>query len=311
MVSAGESSVVPGHVGSTASEMPKALADGVYCVRCGYHLRGVVGDRCPECGYDLAGLRSTQSGIPWSHRRETGRLRAFWATVWAVTFRTRKFCEEHAREVSYRDARLFQWVTILHVFPSVMLLLVALVLYDHCFFNERLMWRIGAVLGTGRVFPMQASREFWWWCVLAMCLLVYLLAITGVPSYFFHPRARAVSQQNAGVAMSYYACAPLAIFPVVGALGALGICFPDFLGDDPAATWKLLSKLSMITVSLVAISWWYNLQRLARTMMPTLQSTRLCTAVLVPILWLLLGLVLLLVFPILAFGGAAFFDSFR
>ena len=101
--------------------------EDLFCPGCGYSLRGATGERCPECGYSLAYLRTHTCGIPWAHRRQRGRLRTYWQTVWLVTFRPQRFCEEYAHEVRYRDARRFQLMTLLYVYGP--LLVATLYLY--------------------------------------------------------------------------------------------------------------------------------------------------------------------------------------
>ena len=290
-----EPSAKPSSVDPTCIDPPNAIPDGVYCVRCGYHLRGVVGDRCPECGYDLAGLRSTESGLPWAHRRTIGRLRAYWATVWAVTVRTREFCEEHAREVSYRDARLFQWVTILHAIPAVMFGVwgYALKLREHV--EERLAFQQGTFMPTVPSIIDKAILENWPWVVLTACLVVFLVASTGVPSYFFHPRESPTARQNAGIAMSYYTCAPLAIALIPASRMVMMSLLPD------AVTIGAILALPLL--------WWYNLLRLAKGVMPELRRTHIYVGVLIPMVWLLLGGLILIVLPAVAFWGVVVVDS--
>jgi len=293
----GESGVIPGGVDPTTIERPDAISDGVYCVRCGYHLRGVVGDRCPECGYDLAGLRSTESAIPWSRRRDIGRFRAYWATVWAVTVRTRKFCEEHAREVSYRDARLFQWVTVLHAFPPVALGLWKGVLRVRDYLENQLASQRGSFVFPGPSVSERAFLENWPWIILTVCLFLFLFVATGAPSYFFHPRERSTARQNAGIALSCYAASPLAmaLLPMFGMFAMPNV--PDWV-------W-------MAAIVALPLLWWYNLLRLAKGMMPELRRTHVYVGVLIPVVWLLLGALILFVLPAIALWGVVFVDSLR
>src|SRR5690606_33860096 len=72
---------------TAAAEAPSTLPD-VFCPWCGYDLRGRVGEACPECGGRIDREELLRSQIPWSHRRTLGRIRAFWQTVWLVTFHT-------------------------------------------------------------------------------------------------------------------------------------------------------------------------------------------------------------------------------
>ena len=56
----------------TPPDLPP-LPEGIYCLDCGYDLRGSTSARCPECGFSLELLRTGESQIPWAHRRELGR----------------------------------------------------------------------------------------------------------------------------------------------------------------------------------------------------------------------------------------------
>lgn len=95
--------------------------DELFCPACGYSLRGLTRGRCPECGLDLGPVRAAGSQMPWVHRRQIGWLRAFWRTVWFVTFRHKRIAAEIARPVSYRDAQLFRWVVAAHLVAGVLL----------------------------------------------------------------------------------------------------------------------------------------------------------------------------------------------
>ena len=49
----------------------------------------------------------------------------------------------------------------------------------------------------------------------AGCLWLFLFTATGAASYFFHPRSISIERQNRAITLSYYACAPLALTPIV------------------------------------------------------------------------------------------------
>ena len=101
---------------------PESSVLNVFCPKCSYNLRGIDSARCPECGYSLAFLKIAESQIPWVHRKEFGRFRAYWRTVWWATFRRLKFGEELARPMSLPDARRFHYVTMCHVYMAILIL---------------------------------------------------------------------------------------------------------------------------------------------------------------------------------------------
>ena len=106
-----------------------AIGYDLFCPACGYNLRGLTDDRCPECGntFDRATLHVSR--IPWVHRNQLGRFRAYWQTVWLVITRPRQFRDEVLHPVSYRDAQQFRWITILHAYLPVLAGTVALYLF--------------------------------------------------------------------------------------------------------------------------------------------------------------------------------------
>lgn len=183
-----------------ASYQPVALdnaaAEGLICPACGYSLRGIASDRCPECGLAIDRSALAVSRIPWVHRRRIGPVRAYWRTVWFSTFQRKKLAGEVSRSVSYSDAQRFRWVTV------TIMMLPAVIAWP--FFPAPAVKELTAALAL----PDPMSR--WMIPLLLLGCTLPLLAITGTPSYFFHPRMLSVPQQNRAIALSYYACAPLA-----------------------------------------------------------------------------------------------------
>ncbi|MCH8863017.1 MAG: hypothetical protein IID51_10960 [Proteobacteria bacterium] len=75
---------------------------------------------------------------------------------------------------------------------------------------------------SGPTLAAQAVSEIWPVAVMLGFLLLFLFAATCVPSYFFEPTSVSPQRQNNAVAMSYYACGPLALFlPLVMTLWGL------------------------------------------------------------------------------------------
>lgn len=175
----------PAPTETSASAGALGLAADYLCPSCAYNLRGLVVERCPECGepFDPAKLSDTQ--IPWAHRRSIGRTRAYWKTVVWVMRRRGRLADELTHPLSYRDSQSFRWITILHCWLPFLLASLAGDWLDD-------VW-LGVSFHVG--------------CVLTLAVL------TGVPSYFFHPRHLPVEQQNRAIVLSYYACAPLAWTP--------------------------------------------------------------------------------------------------
>jgi hypothetical protein len=109
------------------------------------------------------------------------------------------------------------------------------------------------------------------WCagaslapVLPLCLVLLLLLISGLPSYWFHPRSISVTRQNRAIALSYYTSAPLLLLPIA-ALGAALDSFGDWESVVPGA---LLTAARVLTIGLFLPVYvapplmWVNLLRL-------------------------------------------------
>jgi hypothetical protein len=169
-----------------------AYADDLYCPDCGYSLRGLTSERCPECGLRLNFIESAVSLIPWERRRELGRTRAYWQTAWLASFRPKRFCRAAYQPVSYPCAQKFRWLTVAQAYVALLLVL-------------------GTLEALGIELLEELAEETGWWFVAfaGLCPLLALVALTGVPSYFFRPRTLPVERQNRAVALSYYGCALL------------------------------------------------------------------------------------------------------
>lgn len=272
---------------ATESQRP-AIDDDLFCQTCSYNLRALTGDVCPECGGSLAGVRSGVCNIPWVHRKELGWWRAYWKTVFFVMFRQRQFAEEMARPVSYRDSQLFRWVTVGLAYlsaPIASLLLMVLPLNrNELLYTVRTTWWLSLSLQVGYAF--------------------FLAAVTGVPSYFFHPAAVPIRQQNRAVALSYYTCAPLAfaVLPVGFILGVLSIT------NSPANSvgiWLERRSIDLLCMFLavvfgagVLVGWWFGLNRLARRVLPQLPHRPALVSIAIPSISAMLFVTIIVGLPV-------------
>ena len=264
----------------------------LYCPKCSYNLRGVVGEHCPECGYSLATMRSPICRIPWARRRECGRFLGYWRTIWMVTFRNQRFCEEYARSVSFADARTFLWVTLVHLYIPVLLAVVLVYLSVPAkpeVASPFEQFIAGGLVQSAPTFVDRAYAEVWPVATLLACLLLFLVSATILPSYFFHPPTVSAQQQDNGIAMSYYACGPLAFLGVL----FVAILWPTAAVVGLARTGQAELLAATISMCAVVLAWWLNLVGIARRSMPHLKSRQVLIAIGVPLLWgILAGLIL-------------------
>src|SRR5437867_2522049 len=108
-----------------------AAVAALYCPECGYDLHGIESARCPECGQSIDRATLSESRIPWVHRREIGRVRAYWRTLWLAILRPRRIAMDIAAPAHLRDAEMFRRVTVIS--GSLPLWAIAIVIYYFLF----------------------------------------------------------------------------------------------------------------------------------------------------------------------------------
>ena len=267
--------------------------DAIYCPSCGYDLRGIDNSlKCPECGLPLDRARLHASAIPWTHRAEIGRVRAYVHTVELVIRKPTRAAGDVARPVSFADAQRFRRLTVLVAMIGPVLLFafaVVLVILDRPITmspTASTPVRIGWALELGLV-P-----------VILGALYAFLLAASGVASYFFHPRTLPIERQNRAVALSCYACAPMALtLPSMLSI-FLGLAFVRGVGmNQPVVTAGVVAAASVAPL-LQAVSMLNSPVRMLRRATHCGVARAFALAVSLPILWTLLAAVILIGIPV-------------
>jgi hypothetical protein len=142
--------------------------------------------------------------------------------------------------------------------------------------------------------------------ILHVGFLLFLVAATGAPSYFFHPRDVPIAQQDRAIALSYYACGPLSLLflPAVAAMIWLHVGLDHWIGE--------LGLLLMVILPILQFGiWWSDMYRLARGLMPQRPRRAVSLAILCPLFWSILFGVCFGVVPVLVLYLVAVFASFR
>jgi len=132
----------------------------------------------------------------------------------------------------------------------------------------------------------------------AGCLWLFLFTATGAASYFFHPRSISIGRQNRAITLSYYACAPLALTPIV-ALCPLYIYLADgfpFNSDGIIAP-LLIASLLLLLPGIQLASLWRVPVAMLRTATACSIARIIALAVYLPVAWLALAAVILVGIP--------------
>ena len=128
------------------------------------------------------------------------------------------------------------------------------------------------------------------WAAIAPILL--LIVYTGLPSYFFHPRRLPIERQNRAIALSYYGSGPLAFLPLTVMLAAMPIWMYAEHRHELIA-WAVAACLVLANI----VACWYSWSCLGRRVLQRPVRRLLMTWVL-PILWLVVGGLVLLIPPL-------------
>jgi hypothetical protein len=297
-VSSGPSDIrAAGALGSAAQAGPDrddAELDPL-CPFCGYILRGIESPRCPECGNDIDYAALHEPQIPWVHRKRIGGLRAYWRTVWLVMFQPRRFAAEIGRPVRLRDAQLFRLSTLVRVYLPLLAGTIVFYLFEP-------LQRLSHTLANW------AYNNTWPVIVGHLCLILFLAAASGLPSYFFHPKHSTPEHENRAIALSYYTVAPFAFLPFCYVLGFF-IYWADTLLGGVSWNWLPAAWTLGLLAGVMAVWWYVALLKLAAQTRDSDSNHWVRMAVALPALWGLTALALLVALPLVASYVAVMYAS--
>ena len=182
----------------------RAITEDIFCPQCTYNLRGLTADRCPECGLDISHVHEGESQIPWVHRREIGRIRAYWKTVWQIGFTAEVFDKEFHMATDRVSAMRFSWITIAHAYLSI-----------------AATWGIGAVVEHDVINVLLEFGGYLWLAVVHFSVFACLVASAQTPHYSLRRKDVPLPIQYRAANLMLYAAAPLAWITLVPLLALL------------------------------------------------------------------------------------------
>lgn len=291
---------------TAAPEPPVALlpasGEALFCPA----LEGI--DRCPECGLAIDRQGFARSQIPWVHRRHVGRVRAYWRTLWLATLHPGRIAMEAARRVDYSDAQRFRWVTaFIAAAPVIAGLIGAMAWYGNAAIFSLIPpsaiggWMMTGAASVGFDFFIPWDSGATLPPVIPLAVVIICILVTGVASYWFHPKALPIVRQNRAVALSYYACGPLALasVPVLLFIG-VAVMREAGLDDQANAAWAVVRVLEIAGVltalAVIGATWRATLTLLSRTTHAGFGKLMLA-GVLIPLKWLLCVVGVLVALP--------------
>ena len=242
------------------------------CPHCGYDLRGNATGICPECGgaFDAATLQAA-APLPWNDRPRIGLARAFVRQVSQSIRRPRELATLVGRPVDYAAARRFHLLCALVGGVGLAVpLLVAFVEFRPNLLDPPATFWAGFSYATPPT-PADYLLDGLIGLALAVGGFLFLLAATGLATYFCHPRDLPRARQNSAVALCHFAAAaPLVLLPLVAVLLLTDLALGHAFAADPQPLplrvalggCLLLSLLTLlVTLALVLRGSWVLLRR--------------------------------------------------
>ncbi len=235
-------------------------------------------DRCPECGIDIVDVKQRKSIIPWVHRAEIGRVRAYWRTVWLVSFGFKRFCQEMSRPAQLSDARRFRWVTVVVAFlPFAIVALVTI-----------------ATAGARGINPTNVNYNAALFSLLGV--LAALAIIPAIPFYALRHRELDLELQHRAAVLLLYAGSANLAWMFVAALFAIG-----GLIVKAAAPYSLMDAvLGMIGFGLFCAIWFMTVRDVVRIIKLTIKTPKavFLMSLKIGVLWIAGGLLALVGLPL-------------
>ncbi|MGE5610180.1 MAG: hypothetical protein ACM359_13070 [Bacillota bacterium] len=235
---------------------PPSEDESLLCPFCGYDLRATQSDRCSECGHPIDRASLQISSIPWAHRHELGRFRAYLQTLWQFTLNSPSLAYEASKPQDPHAARTFRYLTatlVAAVFlaPFILVLigegLSFLAIQPQAFFMPgrsyaRWLQDILVPWSAGATLPI----------TLPIALILFAIYLTGIQRFLFRPCDASPARQERLRTLALYTTAPLA-FLVPAALCAASARVIFKLAEFPFASIAGLLLLAILFLVIALI----------------------------------------------------------
>lgn len=284
----------------------------IFCPQCGYDLRALTSDRCPECGLAIDREAMRTSRIPWTHRRELGRIRAYLQTVWLGTFRIKRLAIEAARPVDSSDALRFRLITSLlaGVAPAGLIVWEFVRVGGTGFIDEWVNplgsnWFVSILSGPPANFDMVLP----WLAgatlvpVLPVCAVLFMFLVSGAHTFCFQSRSIAAHRERRGVTLSYYAVSSLAWLPLLLGAFAITVVVSGYWADrqltagSTSQPLRVLVLAALVGLVMVPLLTWLNLLRLLLRLTHTDWLRTLMAAITIPLAWIVCAVAAFVLVP--------------
>jgi hypothetical protein len=225
--------------------------------------------------------------IPWERRKQIGAIRAYWQTATMVMTRPSELsqlldapvCEKHAKKFRRVTVQL-TFIITLSVLTALLVRLFMTALTQRCDMRE--------VQPSGCL-PILTHMG------MTLLSLIGLFLATRSLEWFFSPRDFDPTRQNRAIALSCYACGPILIVAVIGAVAST-----IFVLLAPIQNMQTILGITNLAWWAIFLAWWpASVQAIHFT---TGQNTKRTTiaAIALPAIWigqqLLMGIIAISVF---------------